>query len=628
MNKSQEKENKRFEFKFQGKEIVFEIDQLATRSDKSILARYGNTTVLTVLLVKELSPKKIIPFFPLTVSVEEKFYAVGRIPASFNRREGKPSYDAITTARLIDRSLRNFFPTVGHQEVQIINHILSVDPTCDPCLLAAWNSFLVCLLSPLLPFFSTPLALVTVSELEKEMVCCSNQESEWELIISATEEKITMLEVEAKEISEEKLMTAVEFAYHEIRHLLGFFRYIITSQGANKKKPLEEKKVENEWLEKKINSHLVKLLLQEDISWSEEEKELKKFCQQLNQEYGAKNPHLEAEYIEDLVEIISDNCLRDFMKEIWNSRQRRLDGRQSHEIRPLEIQIDYLPSVHGSALFTRGETKVLSVVTIGKISEKQLIDTVFFRSHKYFIHHYNFPNFAVNELINYRGTSRREIGHGQLVEKTFAYLIPPTSEFPHTVRTVSEVFSSDGSSSQASICATSLALMTAGVPLIRPVAGIALGLLAGQIYTDINGLEDKLGEMDFKIAGTEKGVCSLQLDVKNHGISQELLKECLEKGRTARLYLLSEMKKHIIHPRPSLPTQVIKCRQFYVGNEKISLIIGPGGKKINYITAKTGTTIEIQADGYVLIYHQEEKQLERAVVLIQETLASSSFRGK
>jgi polyribonucleotide nucleotidyltransferase len=235
----------------------------------------------------------------------------------------------------------------------------------------------------------------------------------------------------------------------------------------------------------------------------------------------------------------------------------------------LEIQTDYLPTVHGSALFGRGDTKVLSVITIGKASEKKINDSVFSRSYKHFIHHYNFPNFAVSEIANYRGVSRREIGHGQLVEKTFNYLIPSNDLFPYTVRAVSEVLSSDGSSSQASICATSLALMTAGVPLIRPVAGIAIGLFEGEIYTDINGLEDKLGEMDFKIAGTEKGICSLQLDVKNQGISTALLKECLKKARRAHHYLLEKMKEHILHPRPNLPTQVIKCRKFYVEKEKI-----------------------------------------------------------
>src|SRR4051794_13168003 len=292
------------------------------------------------------------------------------------------------------------------------------------------------------------------------------------------------------------------------------------------------------------------------------------------------------------------------MRKLWQEKQQRLDGRNAETIRPLQIQIDYLPKVHGSAVFARGDTKVLSVITIGKISEKQLVDSIFSRHYKHFIHHYNFPSFAVNEIASYRAVSRREIGHGELAEKTFDYLIPSPNSFPYTVRAVSEVLSSDGSSSQASICATSLSLMTAGVPLIRPAAGIALGLFEGQIYSDINGLEDKLGEMDFKIAGTEKGVCSIQLDVKNRGISNSLLRECFTRARQARIYLLNEMKNLILHPRPTLPTQVIKCHSFYVEKEKIGLIIGPRGKTINQLTEETGSTIEIESDGKVIIYNQ------------------------
>src|SRR4051794_34355571 len=308
------------------------------------------------------------------------------------------------------------------------------------------------------------------------------------------------------------------------------------------------------------------------------------------------------------------------MRKLWQEKQQRLDGRNAETIRPLQIQIDYLPKVHGSAVFARGDTKVLSVITIGKISEKQLVDSIFSRHYKHFIHHYNFPSFAVNEIASYRSVSRREIGHGELVEKTFDYLIPSSELFPYTIRAVSEVLSSDGSSSQASVCATSLSLMAAGVPLIRPAAGIALGLFEGQIYSDINGLEDKLGEMDFKIAGTEKGICSVQLDVKNQGIARELIKTSFEKARQARFQLLREMKNHIYRPRHNLPTQVIKCRRFYVEKEKIGLIIGPRGKTINQLTEETGSTIEVQNDGYVLIYHQEEDKLEKTYQAIKKII--------
>jgi len=378
----------------------------------------------------------------------------------------------------------------------------------------------------------------------------------------------------------------------------------------------------DEWLAEKGNSYLGAVLLMPNLSWIEKEKKMKEVRQELTKEYYTKNPQLEEEFVKDLVEEFWDDCLRNWMRKLWHEKQVRLDGREADQIRPLEIQIDYLPNVHGSAVFARGETKVLSIITIGKISEKQLVDSIFNRDYKHFIHHYNFPSFAVNEIASYRAVSRREIGHGELVEKTFDYLIPPPTSFPYTVRVVSEVLSSDGSSSQASICATSLSLMTAGVPLIRPAAGIALGLFEGQIYSDINGLEDKLGEMDFKIAGTEKGICSVQLDVKNQGISQELIKSSFAKAQQARFRLLEEMKNHIYHPRPNLPVQVIKCRRFVVEKEKIGLIIGPRGKTINQLTEETGSTIEVQPDGYILIYHQEEEKLEKTYRAIKEIIKS------
>ncbi|CAH1760673.1 11656_t:CDS:2 [Entrophospora sp. SA101] len=558
------KSKNRFEFTFQNKEVIFEIDQLASKSDKSIICRYGNTTVLTVLTIKQLT-KSNASFFPLTITLEEKFYAIGRIPNVFGKREGKPSYDIITAARLIDRSLR------------------------------------ICYLAPDLPYFHTPLAAVIVGGKDGNFIVNPSSEklnnSSLELIVSASEKNITMLEAGASEISEKELEKAIELAQKEIQLLIGFFQHIASSLGVRKEKNSTKKEEKNgdEWVKEKVNYQLEKILCNSSLSWIEKEKKMKEIRQELTKEYYVKSPQLEEEYIKGLVE------------QIWDQ----------------EIQIDYLPNVHGSAVFARGDTRVLSVITIGKISEKQLIDSIFSRSYKHFIHHYNFPAFAVNEIASYRAVSRREIGHGELVEKTFDYLIPQNDVFPYTTRVVSEVLSSDGSSSQASICATSLALMTAGVPLIRPAAGIALGLFEGQIYSDINGLEDKLGEMDFKIAGTERGICSIQLDVKNQGIAKEILQECLTKARQARLYLLGKMKKHIFHPRPSLPVQVIKCRRFYVGNEKVGLIIGPRGKTINQLTEETGSTIEVQTDGHILIYHQEKDKLEETYQAIKDIIKNN-----
>jgi polyribonucleotide nucleotidyltransferase len=626
------KQKERFEFNFQGQGVIFEVDQLATKSEKSILCRYGNTTVLTVLAVKQLS-KEVNSFFPLTITFEEKFYAVGRIPNAFGKREGKPSYDAITAARMVDRSIRAFFPLMGSQEVQISNCVLSLDQECDPRLVSIWNSFLVCFLSPDLPFFNTPLAAVAVGEEKGSFICNPGSKklsnSPLELIVSATEKKIVMLDGVAQEISEEELEKAISFAQKEILILIGFFRHIASVLGVEKEKIIVKENnldiQQNKWLVENSNHYLEKVLFSSNISWVDKEKKLKEYRQLLTKEYYEKNPQLEEEYVKGLIEKFWDSCLQNWMRKIWKEKQVRLDGRRVEEIRPLKIHIDYLPNVHGSAVFERGETKVLSVVTIGKISDKQLVDSIFSRYHKYFIHHYNFPQFAVNEIASYRSVSRREIGHGELVEKTFDYLLPKTSSFPYTIRVVSEVFSSDGSSSQASICATSLALMAAGIPLIRPAAGIALGLFEGQVYTDLNSLEDKLGEMDFKIAGTEKGICSLQLDVKNQGISSELLRKSLEKARQARFRILDEMKDLILHPRSVLPVQVIKCRSFYVEKEVIGLIIGPRGKTINQLTEETGSTIEIEDDGCVIIYNQEEKKLEKTCQTIKTIINKRRF---
>ncbi|CAJ0885494.1 6551_t:CDS:2 [Entrophospora sp. SA101] len=498
---------KKFEFAFQGKKIIFEIDQLATKSEKSILCRYGNTVVLTVLCLKQSAEASKLNFVPLTIFFEEKFYSVGKIPAVFNKREGKPDYNSFTIARLIDRSLRSFFPLGNQYEIQITNSVLAFDPAADPRVIAS---------------------TVVVSKNQEEFICNPSitqlDESAFELIITASKENIVMVELEAEEIAEKEL-----------------------------------EKATNLTLQKRI-------------------------------------------------------------KKIFRQTQQRIDGRKKEDIRPLNMQINYLPSVHGSALFQRGETQVLAVITLGKSSDRQLIDNIFVHTHKHFIHHYNFPAFAVNEITGFKSLSRREIGHGQLVEKTFPPLLPPVDEFPYTIRVVSEVLSSDGSSSQASICATALALMAAGVPLRRPVAGIALGLLEGEILVDINGLEDKFGEMDYKIAGTEKGICSLQLDVKNQGISFAIFQKALQAGKKARLYLLQEMNKCLPKTRPQLTAQVAKFKKFFVGVDRFGLIVGNQGKTINRLIQETGVNIDLQPDGFALLYHHDEQQLIKAIHFIKNQL--------
>lgn len=605
--------NKIFEFDLQGKKLVFEIDQIATNSEKSILCRYGNTTILTVLCTKELTENEKLGFVPLTIFFEEKFYSVGKIPAVFNKREGKPDYNSITIARLIDRSLRSFFPSDLTKEVQITNNVLSFDTDCDPRVVSCWTSFLACYLNSQFSFFSEPLATVVVGKLNNEFICYPTIEqmkrSSFELVITASNKKIIMLELEAEEISEQDLEKAIEFARLKIQEMNSFFSQIFIKLNVRKIPLLKsEKKIEEE-LSKDITKELENILGNES-DWEQKQKAIE------NNFLDRQKKNLS--YSKYQIEEVYYNILRELIKNKLSNAKKRIDGRKIDDIRPLTIKIDYLPGVHGSALFTRGQTQVLSVITLGKSSEKQLIDNIFVRSYKHFIHHYNFPSFAVNETINFRNISRREIGHGQLVEKTFPSLLPSLDDFPYTIRAVSEVLSSNGSSSQAAICATSLALMVAGVPLKKPAAGIALGLIGEKILVDINALEDRLGEMDFKIAGTEEGICSLQLDVKSDGLSFHLLKECLEKGKKARLSLLNEMNKYIQKPRSQLVSHAIKFRRLFVGTNKLSLVVGVRGKNINYLIEEIGVNVDLQPEGYVLIYHLKEEQLKKAVRFIQE----------
>lgn len=606
-----------FVYSFGGQTLTFDINSLAKKSNFSVLCRYGNTTVLTTLTIKKLVNE--IDFFALTVSLEERFYAVGLIPNIYGKREGKTSIDGITVCRWIDRSLRAFLPLSSAHEVQVTNLVLSIDNLCDPRVVAAWNSFLVCYLSSELPYFNTPFATVILGKKEGELK---------ELIVTATKDKVTMLDLEALEISESELELAILKAQAQIKILIGFFQDIAVQLDLS-------------FAEHSENSNSEKASLISSQALQEDSEKITKLADEIEQSLtsvltssclwidkvkGAKN--IRKELLQQDFNF-KEKKNKEVINELWISGLRnyiqkigfRLDGRQADEIRALSMQIDYLPIVHGSAVFERGNTQVLSVVTLGKISEKQLIHSVLSRSHQNFIHHYNFLPFSVNEISGSRVTvSRREIGHGELVQKTFEHIIPLNDDFPYTVRVVSEVLSSDGSSSQASICATSLALMTAGVPLPRLVAGISLGLLGETIYTDINELEDILSEIDFKIAGTTKGVCSAQLDVKNGGISLQLVVKCLQKAQQARYQLLQQMRQYIFSPRNSLAKHAMKFRKIYVGENKLGIIIGPRGKSINRLMENSGAIIEVQPNGYLLIYHLSEEQIARVYYEIKKII--------
>jgi polyribonucleotide nucleotidyltransferase len=619
------KEKKFFSFVFQGKNVTFEVDSLALRADKSILCRYGNTTVLTTLCLKDV--QEDLDFVRLTVFLEEKFYSIGKIPSGFNKRESRPSYESILISRLIDRSLRSCLSISDKKEIQITNTILSLDDDYDVRLVSCWNSFLAVLLCEKLSFNSL-VSTVVVAENDGQLICNPNYEqlknSSFEFIVTASREKILMLEMFSGELSESKVKEIANFAFEQNCKIIDQnFSSILNEEIISKKLNLTSlKNVDKFNISDQIKFEILKFIeeiFSIDSNWDDRKHELENFPIHLSKKYP------------DVSFIEIENFWYDSLKgkislEILN-KNKRIDGRRSDQIRDLNINIDYLPNVHGSALFSRGNTNVISVLTFGKSSERQLIDDALSRNnfHKNFVHHYNFPGFAVNNLSVFKSVSRREVGHGQLAEKTFSHIIPSVDEFPYTTRIVSEVISSEGSSSQASICASSLAMMASGFPLKKHVAGVALGLFGKVILTDINDFEDKLGDMDFKIAGTENGICSFQMDVKNDGISLDLLSECLERAKVARLLIIEKMNLVISEPRPNLPNKMLKCKKVYFGSDKLGLVIGQGGKNINIVTSKTGTKVDFQDDGFALIYHSDSEKINEAYEMMRKFLIRSKI---
>lgn len=616
------KEKRIISVEIEGKLASFEIDGLSLRAEKSVVCKYGDTTVLTTLCLKDVEEN--IDFVRLTVFVDEKFYSIGKIPAGFNKRESRPSYNATLIARLVDRSLRSCFSIKDKKEVQITNTILSVDDNHDLRLAVFWNSFIVAILSENLSF-DKPISLVVVAEVNGQLVCNPTREqvknSPFELVMAASSEKVLMLEMFAGALSEDRVREITNFAFARIGHTLEqVFANLLSERQLVAKKNLQASLVTNSLFVNKqftdqIETFLSKTFATSGLGWDDRKRELEQFPKLLSKHYPT--------FTNTEIDEVWYDALRNFVCSRISSQNRRIDDRTTAAIRALDVRIDYLPGVHGSALFSRGNTTVLSILTLGKVNEKQSVDDALSKdsAQKGFIHHYNFPDFAVNSLSSFKTTSRREIGHGQLVEKTFSQLLPDNDAFPYTTRIVSEVISSEGSSSQASICASSLAMMAAGFPLPKHVAGISLGLFNDVVVTDINDLEDKLGEMDFKIAGTEDGVCSFQMDVKNEGIDLVTLSRALEAGKVARLAIIARMNLLIDKPKMNLSSKMLKCKKIYFGPDKIGLVIGQSGKTINSITAKTGSKIDLQNDGFALIYHHDENKITEAHEMIKEVIA-------
>ena len=625
-----------FKKEFFGKEIIVEHGELAKQATGSVLVRYGDTVILTAVVVNK-NVNLLSDFFPLTVNYQEKLYSVGKIPGGFIKREGRPTENATLAARMIDRPMRPLFPEDFKNEVQIINTVLSVDPDCSPELAALFGSSLATSISKI-PF-NGPVAGVKVGYVDKKFVINpSHEELENSLIdltVAGTKDAINMVESSAKEASEKIMLEGLMTGHDAVKELVEFQNEIVAEIG--------EEKMEYEHLEitdelRKEVSSLATDRLDKALRIKEKLKKyeaIDNIKDEIVTKYEEENSDLDEEelaYLKTKVRLILDDLEYNLFRNIVVKEHIRADGRKMDEIRPLSTGIDLLPRTHGSALFTRGETQALSVTTLGALGEHQILDGLEIENQKRFMLHYNFPQFSVGETGRYGSPGRREIGHGALGEKALAQVIPSEEEFPYTIRVVSEILESNGSSSQASICAGCMSLMAAGVPIKAPVAGIALGLItAGKDYTiltDIQGMEDHLGDMDFKVAGTENGICALQMDIKIKGVTEKILKEALKQAKKARLEILEVIAKRISEPRKEVSKYAPKMETFTINPAKIKDVIGRGGEMITKIICEASNVTEVndvnavkvdlEDDGRVIIYHTDRDIIKKTRAMIED----------
>lgn len=614
-----------FSMDFYGKNLSVEVGELAKQANGAVLVRYNDTVILsTVVAGKE--PKNV-DFFPLTVTYEEKLYSVGKIPGGFLKREGRPSEHGTLTARMIDRPIRPLFADGFRNEVQSVNTVLSVDQDATPEMAAMLGASLALCVSDI-PF-NGPIAGVNVGLVDGEFIVNGTPEqlenSLINLEVAGTKDAINMVEADAKEVSEEVMLEALLFGHEKIKELIAFQEKVVEACGKEKIEiPLFE--LNNDLVEEVAVRAKAEMAAAVSIPGKlERYGAIDDLIAQVTEEYDNReyeNEEIKADVMKQ-VGIILHDLEKDEVRRLITEDKIRPDGRKIDEIRPLDSQIDLLPRVHGSALFTRGETQVLSVATLGAIGEHQKIDGLGLEDQKRFMHHYNFPPYSVGETGRMGAPGRREIGHGALGERALAQVIPSEEAFPYTIRVVSEVLESNGSSSQASICASTMALMAAGVPIKAPVAGVAMGLVkkgdAYTILTDIQGMEDHLGDMDFKVAGTDAGICALQMDIKIDGITKEILQEALAQAKVARKQIMANMMDAIAAPRDELSPYAPKVQMMKIEPDQIKAVIGQGGKTINEIIEQSdGVKIDIEQDGTVVIYHYDQAAINKAVELIEK----------
>lgn len=629
-------EKKVFKLDFYGREIIVEHGQVAKQADGAVLVRYGDTVVLSTAVVSKTA-NLLSDFFPLMVLYQEKLYSVGKIPGGFIKREGRPTDAATLAARMIDRPLRPLFPEDFKNEVQIVNTVLSVDQDNSPELTALFGSSLATCISKI-PF-NGPVAAVKVGRVGGKFIInpsvAEAEVSDIDLTVAGTKDAINMVEAGAREASEDDMLEALLFGHEAIKKLIAFEEEVIASIGEEK---MEYDKLEiTEKLRNEVDSivreRLDKALRIKDKL--EKYNTIDSLEEEVVEKYKTENEdNMKPEQLKELltkVVLIFHGIEYELFRNIVVKEKKRADGRAMDEIRPLSTDIDLLPRCHGSALFTRGETQSLATVTLGALGEHQILDGLGIEDAKRFMLHYNFPAFSVGETGRYGAPGRREIGHGALGERALSYVIPSEEEFPYTIRVVSEILESNGSSSQATICAGTMALMAAGVPIKKPVAGIAMGLITHEdeytILTDIQGMEDHLGDMDFKVAGTKDGITALQMDIKIDGINRDILKEALAQAKKARLEILDVITKQIEKPREDVSKYAPKTETFMINPDKIKDVIGRGGEMItkiilecsgvNTVNDINAVKVDLEDDGRVIIYHTDRDIINKTAERIK-----------
>ena len=610
-----------FEMTFAGRLLVVEVGQVAKQANGAVVVRYGDTTVLSAAVMSK--KMATADFFPLQVNYEEKMYAAGKFPGGFNKREGRPSTDATLTARLIDRPIRPMFAEGFRNEVQVINTVLSYDENASAPMAAMFGSSLALSISDI-PF-NGPIAGVQVAYAAEDFIinpsASDKDVSQLDLTVAGTKEAINMVESGAQELSEDIMLQALLKGHEAIQELVDFQNYIVAAVGKEKAE-VELLQVDADLkveIETAYYDQLAKAVqVEEKLAREAATQTVKEEVLASYQERFAEDEDRET-ILRDVVEILEQMEHAEVRRLITEDKVRP-DGRRVDEIRPLDAEIDFLPKVHGSGLFTRGQTQALSVLTLAPMSDTQLIDGLDPEYKKRFLHHYNFPQYSVGETGRYGAPGRREIGHGALGERALAQVLPSIEEFPYAIRLVAEVLESNGSSSQASICAGTLALMAGGVPIKAPVAGIAMGLISDgtnyTVLTDIQGLEDHFGDMDFKVAGTRQGITALQMDIKISGITPAILEEALAQAKVARFEILDVIESAIAEPRPELAPTAPKIDSIQIPVDKIKVVIGKGGETIDKIIAETGVTIDIDEEGLVQIFSSDQDAINRAKAII------------